>query len=79
MRKTYPTDLSDQEWAWLKTHLPASKPPGRLRTHTVRDVFVRIFYILKSSCPWRLFSQDVEDLTTFLLGPPSTIISETSD
>jgi hypothetical protein len=26
MRKTYPTDLSDQEWACLKTHLPASKP-----------------------------------------------------
>jgi putative transposase len=58
MRKTYPTDLSDQEWAWLKTHLPASKLRGRLHTHTLRDVFDRIFYILRSGCPWRLSPHD---------------------
>jgi putative transposase len=58
MRKTYPTDLSDQEWACLKTHLPASKPLGRLRTHTLRDIFDGIFYILRSGCPWRLLPHD---------------------
>ncbi len=58
MRKTYPTDLSDQEWAWLKTHLPASKPLGRFRTHTLRDIFDRIFYILRSGCTWRLLPHD---------------------
>src|SRR4028119_1267242 len=54
MRKTYPTSLYDQEWACLKTYLPASKPLGRLRTHTLCDVFDGIFYILRSGCPWRL-------------------------
>jgi putative transposase len=54
MRKTYPTDLSDQEWACLKTHLLASKRLGRLRTHTLRDIFDGISYILRSGCPWRL-------------------------
>jgi putative transposase len=54
MRKTYPTDLSDEEWAHLKTHLPASKLPGRLRAHSLRDVFDAIFYVLRSGCPWRM-------------------------
>lgn len=58
MRKTYPTDLSDQEWACLKTHLPSSKPLGRLRTHSLRDIFDGIFYILRSGCPWRLLPHD---------------------
>jgi putative transposase len=42
----------------VKTHLPASKPLGRLRTHTLRDVFNGIFYILRSGCPWRLLPHD---------------------
>ena len=59
MRKTHPTDLSDKEWACLKTHLPASKPLGRVRTHTLHDVFDGIFYILRSGCPWRLLPHDI--------------------
>ncbi len=53
MRKTYPTDLSDEEWARLKIHLPASKLPGRLRAHSLRDILDAIFYVLRSGCPWR--------------------------
>ena len=64
MRKSYPTDLSDQEWACLKTHLPASKPLGRLRTHTLRDIFDGIFYILRSGCPWRLLPHDFPPWST---------------
>ena len=58
MRKSYPTDLSDEEWAHLKTYLPASKLPGRMRVHTLREIFDAIFYILKSGCPWRLLPGD---------------------
>ena len=64
MRKTYPTDLSDQEWACLKTHLPASKPLGRPRTHTLRDIFDGLFYILRSGCPWRLLPHDFPPWST---------------
>ena len=70
MRKTYPTDLSDEEWAHLKTHLRASKLPGKLRTHSLRDIFDAIFYVLRSGCPWRMLPGD------FRHGLPSTIISE---
>jgi putative transposase len=58
MRKSYPTDLSDEEWACLKTHLPASKRPSRLRAHPLRDIFDAIFYVVRSGCPWRLLPGD---------------------
>src|SRR5215212_7118239 len=59
MRKIYTTDLSDAEWACLKNHLPASKLPGKMRTHALREIFYAIFfYVLKSGCPWRLLPSD---------------------
>jgi putative transposase len=64
MRRTYPTDLSDKEWACLKANLPASKLPGRLRAHSLRDIFDAIFYGLKSGCPWRLLPHDFPPWST---------------
>ena len=64
MRKTYPTDLSDKEWACLKTHLPVSKLPSRLRAHSLRDIFDAIFYVLRSGCPWRLLPHDFPPWST---------------
>lgn len=58
MRKAYYTDLSDEEWTFLKTHLPASKLPGKLRAHSLREILNAIFYLLKSGCPWRLLPGD---------------------
>jgi putative transposase len=42
----------------LKTYLPAAKLPGRLRAHSLRDIFDAIFYILRSGCPWRMLPGD---------------------
>jgi hypothetical protein len=39
MKKTHPDDRSNEEWACLKTHLPVSKLPGRLRANPLRDIF----------------------------------------
>src|SRR5215210_2711687 len=64
MRMTYSTDLSDTEWACLKANLPASKLPGRLRAHSLRDIFDAIFYVLKSACPWRLLPHDFPPWST---------------
>ena len=58
MRKTYATDLSDEEWTYLKNHLPASKLPSKMRAHALREIFDAIFYVLKSGCPWRLLPGD---------------------
>ncbi|MBV9453812.1 MAG: transposase [Rubrobacter sp.] len=54
MRKPYPTDLSNAHWARLRSYVSTSKGQGRPRTHSLRNVFDAIFYVLKSGCPWRL-------------------------
>ena len=46
MRKIYPTDLSEEGWDCLKARLPVSKLPGRLRTHSLRDIFGATFHLL---------------------------------
>ncbi len=48
----------------MKIHLPASKLPGRLRTHSLRDVFDAIFYVLRSGCPWRMLPGDLPPWST---------------
>ena len=58
MRKTYPTDLSDAEWNYIKPHMPAPKGHGRPRIHDLREILNAIFYLLKSGCQWRLLSHD---------------------
>ncbi len=64
MRKTYPTDLSDAQWARLQSYLPIPKAERRLRTHSLRDVFDAIFYVLKSGCHWRLLPHDFPPWST---------------
>jgi putative transposase len=56
--RRYPTDLSDEEWGLLETHLPASKWRGRPRLHSPREILNAVFYILKSGCQWRMLPRE---------------------
>src|SRR3712207_2332296 len=58
MRRLYPTDLSDAEWACLEEYLPSPENDGRPRVHSLREILDAIFYIVKSGCPWRLLPHD---------------------
>src|SRR5918912_1435103 len=58
MRRTYPTDLSDAEWACLEPHLPAPKANGRPRVYPLREILNAIFYVVRSGCSWRLLPHD---------------------
>lgn len=53
MSITYPSDLSDAEWACAKRYLPTLSTRGRPRTHTLRTILDAIFYVLRTGCPWR--------------------------
>ena len=52
MRKTYATDLSDEEWACLRARLSELPRSVRMRAHdALRDVFdATFFYIFSSGC-----------------------------
>jgi putative transposase len=58
MRKTYRTDLSDAEWAYIEPHMPTPEAPGRPRVHPLREILDAIFYIVRSGCAWRLLPHD---------------------
>ena len=58
MRKSYATDLSDSEWTHLRNHLPELPKKVKTRTHSLRDIFDAIFYVLKTGCHWRLLPHD---------------------
>ncbi len=58
MRRAYQTDLSDEEWEVIESHLPVPRAPGRPRLHPLREILDAVFYVLKSGGAWRLLPHD---------------------
>jgi transposase len=58
-RKSYPTDLTDREWAILQPLVPASKPGGRPCRWSRREIVDAIFYLVRSGEAWRLLPHDL--------------------
>jgi transposase len=57
-RKPSPTDLTDQEWAFIAPYVPTAKPGGRPEKYPKRDILDGIFYLLRGGCAWRLLPHD---------------------
>jgi len=57
-RVTYPTDLSDAEFACLQPLLPPPKRRGRPWKHAVREVLDALFYLVRAGCQWRLLPRE---------------------
>ncbi|HEY6409458.1 MAG TPA: IS5 family transposase [Ktedonobacteraceae bacterium] len=53
MSTIYPSNLSDAEWECLQQHLPSEPSRGRPLSHSQREIFNAIFYVLRTGCPWR--------------------------
>jgi putative transposase len=58
MRRAYQSDLSDEEWEVLKSHLPVPQASGRPRLHPLREIVDAVFYVLRGGCAWRLLPHD---------------------
>jgi putative transposase len=58
-RLSYPTDLSDKEWALIKHLVPDTKPGGRPEAYPKREILNAIFYLLRSGCSWRMLPHDL--------------------
>ena len=57
MSSTYPTDMTDAQWALVEPLIPPSHG-GRPRTINLRQVVNGIFYRNKAGCQWRLLPTD---------------------
>src|ERR1700704_4591104 len=51
--KIYPSDLTDEEWEWIKDLIPAAKSGGRPRTLCMRAVLNAIFSVTKGGIQGR--------------------------
>lgn len=58
-RRPYPSDLSDAEWALLKSLLASSERRGRPPKWPARRVADAVFYLLlRSGCAWRMLPRE---------------------
>ncbi len=62
MKKSYRTDLTDQQWELLQPLIPPAKKGGRPRTIDMRGVMNGIFYVLVAGCAWSLLPHDATEM-----------------
>jgi len=58
-RRSYPTDLTDAQWAILEPLVPPSKHGGRPRTVNMREVINTILYLNRTGCQWDMLPHDL--------------------
>lgn len=60
-RKSYLTDLSDEQWALVEPLIPAAetKHGGRPRTLNMREVVNTILYLNHTGCQWDMLPHDL--------------------
>jgi putative transposase len=56
-RRSYPSDLTDEQWELAETLLPR-KTGGRPRTTPLRDVLSAYFHLLRDGVSWRMLPHD---------------------
>ena len=64
MRKRYPSDVTDEQWALVEPLLPAAKRGGRPRTVDVREVANTIFYQARTGVQWDYLPHDLSPKST---------------
>ena len=58
-RKVYPSDVSDDEWAFCAPYLSLMKEDAPQREHSLREVFNGVRYIVRAGCSWRMMPNDL--------------------
>jgi transposase len=58
-RKGYPSDVTDEEWAFCAPYLTLMREDASQRGHCLRDVFNALRYLVRSGCSWRMLPNDL--------------------
>jgi len=59
IRKSYPSDLTDEQWEQIKELIPRPRPGGRRRTVDMREVINAVLYLTRSGCQWDMLPHDL--------------------
>jgi transposase len=57
-RERYPTDVSDEEWAFLAPYLALLPEDAPQRDHPLREVFNALKWLVRAGAPWRMLPHD---------------------
>ena len=60
----YPSDLTDDEWAYVEPLIPPAKRGGGKRRTDMRAVMNGVMYILSTGCQWRYIPKDFPPRST---------------
>jgi transposase len=58
-RKPYPSDVSDEEWAFLAPYLALVREDAPQREHDLREVFNGLRWIVRTGSAWRYMPHDL--------------------
>src|SRR6266571_3824492 len=58
-RTPYPSDVSDEEWAFVAPYLTLMTAAAPQRHHDLRAVFNALRYLVRTGTPWRLLPHDL--------------------
>lgn len=58
-RKPYPSDVSDDEWAFVAPYLALLPLDAVQRRHDLREVFNALRYLIRSGAAWRMLPNDL--------------------
>jgi transposase len=58
-RQAYPSDVSDDEWAFVAPYLTLMREDAPQREHALREVFNGLRYIIRTGVQWRFMAHDL--------------------
>ena len=58
-RKAYPSDVCDDEWAFVAPYLTLMREDAPQREHSLREVFNGLRYIVRTGMQWRMMANDL--------------------
>lgn len=62
-RKGYPSDVSDEEWAFSAPYLTLMKEDAPQRKYALRDLYNGLRWFIRAGCPWRMMPNDLPPWT----------------
>ena len=58
-RKPYPSDVSDDEWAFVAPYLTLMTQDAPQREYPLREVFNGLRWMVRTGAPWRMIANDL--------------------
>lgn len=58
-RKSYPSDVSDDEWAFVAPYWTLMTEEAPQREHSLREVFNGLRWIVRAGASWRMMPHDL--------------------